>query len=298
MLLPKSLILMSSLIVLSACGGAGPVSVDVPKTSVPPTDNNLSTSEPPNETVNPNPLDDIGTVLPDGIDTSDPELLATLAAFTANETQLSAVALVTDAAGNRSTQIRNGLYTRTDGVLSLAGLAATVSNDVRGDYDHAASFYHDQNGTVGVVGLATPTTAMPTNGNARYEGGASGFVITGTNGVDLINGSSVVDVAFATGRVTVTLDDFEGVNQLSGNVVASPVSEMVLSNAMIAGGGFSGGTLALRNDSGAVDITGSDGTTVAQGQFFGVDGTAPDEVGGVIFSTGTSGKVYGTFIAD
>lgn len=328
MFLPKSVSIASaviSLVALSACGGAGgPAAVDVVvpqttevQTTIDPetgeiirleqeevdeqtvrTRGGLSTSPPPIiDDVAPS-LGDVGTVAPVEVDPTDPVLLATLAAIEANQTTIASAALVTNADGSRSVLTRDGLYERIDGSLSLADVAAYLNNDVLGDYDHASAF--SQADAVGIVGLATPIADLRTTGDARYEGGASGFVITGTNGVDLIKGRSVVDVAFGVDRVTVTLDNFEGVSQISGLVVDSPVTEIELRNAVIADGGFTGGTLSLRDADGSVNITGSNTTTTAQGQFFGLnaDGSTPDEVGGLILSEGTSGIVYGTFIAD
>jgi hypothetical protein len=314
--------------VLSACGGGGgPVERDVvvpttvvddtpdelvkpPTTTVLPTEDepvltpldpgdDTPTSSAPVAVSAAQALDDLGTVAPVEIDLTDPVLLATLAAIAHNETPISSAVLVTDpATGERSVLTRDGLYARIDGSLHLADLAADVNNDVLGDYENAASF--TQSDAIGIVGLATPVADLRTTGDASYEGGASGFVITGANGVDLIKGRSVVDVAFSVDSVTVTLDDFEGVSQITGFVVDSPVTEMILRNASIADGGFSGGTLTLRDANGMVDITGADTTTLAQGQFFGLnsDGETPDEAGGVILSQGDTGIVFGTFIAD
>lgn len=312
MFVPKVILIPAavlSLTILSACGGgSGPVAVNVPipvptePTPVDPADvdlpDDLATSTPPIENEIAPSLDGVGTVAPVEIDPSDPVLLATLAAIEANQTVISSAALVTNTDGSRSVLTREGLYERIDGSLSLADVAAYLNNDVLGDYDNASAFH--QADAVGIVGLATPLADLRTTGDARFEGGASGFVITGTNGVNLTKGRSVVDVAFGVNRVTVTLDEFEGVSQISGLVVDSPVTEIKLRNAVIADGAFSGGTLSLRDSDGTVDITGSDTTTVAQGQFFGLDadGSTPDEVGGLILSEGTNGIVYGTFIAD
>jgi hypothetical protein len=297
MLRPKFFFLSAALMALTACGGSsGPALDDVTETRR--TSTGLSTSTPPDVGSTARALDELGTVAPVEVDPTDPALLATLAAITANESAISSVALVTDASGDRSILNREGIYARVDGSLSLAGLAAQVNNDVLGDFDSAASFLQDD--AVGIVGLATPAADIRTNGDATYAGGASGFVITGTNGIDLIKGSSVVDVAFGESNVNVTLNDFEGVSQISGLVVNSPVTEIELRNATIDDGGFSGGTLTLFDANGSVNITGSDSTTLAQGQFFGLDadGSTPDEVGGLILSQGTSGTVFGTFIAD
>lgn len=328
MFLPKSVLIPTALtafVALSACGGggSGPVAVDVvvpeptDDTTVDPdtgeiirieqeevdeetvrTRGGLSTSPPPIEDDVAPSLDELGMVAPVEVDPSDPVLLATLAAIEANQTAIASAALVTNADGSRSVLTRDGLYERIDGSLSLADVAAYLNNDVLGDYDNASAF--SQADAVGIVGLATPIDDLRTTGDARYEGGASGFVITGTNGVDLIKGRSVVDVAFGVNRVTVTLDDFEGVSQISGLVVDSPVTEIEIRNAVIADGAFSGGTLSLRDADGSVNITGSDTITTTQGQFFGLDadGSTPDEVGGLILSEGTNGIVYGTFIAD
>ena len=314
---------VAALMALTACGGStGPVAQEVvvpteteteievvdPTTDrtddeeidpVDPLDDDLGSSPPPVVDDTAPSLEDFGSVPPEEVEASDPVLLATLAAFSADTTAISAAVLVTDpTSGERSILSRDGLYARIDGTLSLADGAAALNNDVLGDYDNAASF--SQSDAVGIVGLATPTADIRSTGDATYNGGASGFVIAGTTGVDLIKGQSLVEVAFGVDRVTVTLDDFEGVSQVSGFVVDSPITEMVLRNAVIADGGFTGGTLNLRNADGSIDITGTDTTTLSQGKFFGLeaDGETPNEVGGVILSEGDSGIVFGTFIAD
>jgi hypothetical protein len=272
---------------------------DVPEPTDVSTSGGISTTAPPIADGTAPSIDELGAVAPVEVDPSDPILLATLAAFERNETVISSAALVTDpVTGDRMVLTRDGLYARIDGSLSIADLAAYVNNDVLGDYENAATF--SQSDAVGIVGLATPLTDLRTNGDASFEGGASGFVITAKNGIDLIKGRSVVDVVFGVNSVSVTLDQFEGVSQITGLVVDSPITEMILNNATIANGGFSGGTLVLRDDSGSVDLTGAGTKTLSQGQFFGLDadGTTPDEVGGIVLSEGASGIVFGTFIAD
>lgn len=303
-MMQNGLIIMA-LCMLAACGGGGGSSADGPAIApvTPPqtTDDTPATQDDPDPVdapdnpMSPQPVSD--PTLP--LDPVDPVLLATLTDIDATETILSAAALVTNAdTGDRSVLTRDGLYARIDGTLSLADLTATLTDDVAGDFDNAASF--SQSDAVGIVGLATPQDVLRTVGDAQFVGAAAGFVIEGAGGVDLINGTSTVDVVFGTGTVNVTLDDFDAVSQVTGLTIDSPITEMTLLNATIADTGFSGGAFSVRDADGAVDLTGTNTVTQSQGQFFGLDpdGETPDEVGGVILSEGDTGIVYGTFIAD
>lgn len=298
------------MMLLSACGGAsGPVLREVPppddreirpeppEAVIVPSDDDQSGTPPADDTTPGKELDDLGRDLPDSNSASNLSVLTTLGGLDAKETPLDAVVLLTDENGKRVIVKRDGVYLSSGKTLRVADLPAALNNDVAGDYAHAGTF--DQAQTVGILGLATPEDALRTTGSATYKGGASGFVITGSNGVDLVNGRSRVDVRF-NGNVTVTLDDFDGVSQITGFVVDSPLTEIKLRDAVIADTGFSGGTVTLRTTDGVTDVTGANTTTQARGQFFGLeaDGRTPDEVGGMIYTVGDDAIVYGTFIAD
>ena len=153
----------------------------------------------------------------------------------------------------------------------------------------------------GIIGIATADADMPLLGDATYEGGAAGFVITPAAGFDLTNGDSLVTVAFESGTVTAELANFTDVSQVSGNLLSAPISQIIWRDAEISGSGFAGGGLETLNGFGeAVDITGTNTNISAQGQFFGLDveNLNPAEVGGLIFAKGDGGIVFGSFIAD
>lgn len=298
MIVRNGLVILA-LVVLAACGGGSGSTADGPMTA--PVTPPQTADDTPAMQSDTDPVDmpNDPAPTPPVVDVTAPDLRATLADLDTNEVVISAAVLVTDPdTGDRSVLTRDGLYARIDATLSLANANVTLTDDVMGTFENAASF--SQSDAVGIVGLATPLADLRTVGDAQFVGGAAGFVIDGADGADLINGTSTVDVIFSTGTVNVTLDDFDAVSQTTGVAVDSPITEMTLMNASISGTGFSGGSFVVRDADGMIDLTGANTVTISQGQFFGLDpdGETPDEVGGVILSEGDSGIVYGTFVAD
>lgn len=96
------------------------------------------------------------------------------------------------------------------------------------------------------------------------------------------------------------MTDFTVTDQATGNAVTGPVDTISVTGMTISGNGFSGGTVATTNDGTAVNITGANTTTTAQGAFFGYDtaASAPDEVGGLVLQQGDDGILAGGFVAD
>ena len=294
----RNILLSACCLAVAACGGTtGPVQQTVqPDVSPPPP---APAQQAPGGSVgNTDPLDDFGTEPPEEVEIEASTLLETLQSADNVDTPLTGLVVVMDADGDERLIVRrDGVYSFADETLTLADLGVTLSSDIPGAFTVASGMF--QTDGPGIVGVATPVADMPLSGSATFTGGAAGFVITAASGFDLINGKSLVTVDFTGKSVTAALSDFTDVSQVSGNGLSAPIAAIIWRDAQINGSGFGGGTLETRNGFGdAIDLTGPNTTLQAQGQFFGVDAAAPAEVGGLVFSEGDTGKVFGSFIAD
>lgn len=203
----------------------------------------------------------------------------------------------------------NGGNTLTDGTSTITTDASALS----GTYQYVTVYdqSYTSGGVVydsrGVGGVVTRAADVPTTGTATYMGDAQGQVVTGTQGFDLARGTSTVSADFGARTVNVTMTGFTATDQTTGNATTAPIDTISANGMTIAGNGFSGGTVATTNGGAAVDITGANTTTTAQGAFFGFNGAqtapsgtmaAPDEVGGLVLQRGDDGIVAGAFVAD
>ena len=86
---------------------------------------------------------------------------------------------------------------------------------------------------------------------------------------------------------------FTATERATGNAATAPVDTISATGMTIAGNRFSGGTVTTTNGGAAVNVTGANTTTTAQGAFFGYDAaaSAPDEVGGLFLHQGDDGTV-------
>ncbi len=211
---------------------------------------------------------------------------------------------VDEATGQRVLVREDGVHLLPADTRTLAGVAIYLTNDVSGDFEVTSSYVQELTGTTGIVGTPTDVSVMPTIGTAQFNGGAIVTFIIPDGGFDLLDGQSVVDVDFESGRVTAQLSDFLEISKLSGNVptepLTSPIDGVVLTDAIIGGNGFSGGTLTTTGSQSLSDITGGNQTVLSEGQFFGTTATgdAPLEVGGIVHARGDSGQITGSFIAN
>ena len=226
---------------------------------------------------------------------------------------------MTHNAGN--TTITDGTYSLTDpdgfnGGNTLTDGTSTITTDTNGlsgtyeyvtIYDQTYTSDGDTYDSAGIGGVITSASDVPTTGSATYTGDASGLVVTATQGFDLENGTSTVSADFAAGTVNATMTGFTATDQATGSAATAPIDTISASGMTIAGNSFSGGTITTTNGGAAVNITGANTTTAAQGAFFGYNGTqtapsgiiaAPDEVGGLVLLRGNDGSVAGRFIAD
>lgn len=207
-----------------------------------------------------------------------------------------------------------GLSDFTDGVSTLnddtdsgsrgtwqeGSLTLTPNGAQSGSYGYTALYSFTT--TFGthpvVVGVTMDAADIPASGSASYTGEAhmTGSTTFGTSGSLTGSGESLVQVTFGSGgTVNLTIDGVTGL----------PYDSITINGMVVAGNGFSGGTLTLFD--GAADVTddllGTMRTNeAAAGDFFGAaDGAGnPDEVGGGFFSVGDdgTGSIYGVFIAD
>ncbi len=205
--------------------------------------------------------------------------------------------------------VSDGTYTLV-GVLNGTGGVSDgnrqlqLTTDING-YQYAQSFYlfYTSGGTVdsavaGVGGVVTHPSHVPTSGNGTYVGVAMGAIGKDGRVIELTNGYSTVEVDFGAGTADVMLTGFTPEFDI-GSKISSPLDTIAVNGMNISGNAFSGGTFITTKDGTVVNITGANTDTFAGGNFYGIDNNGiPDEVGGIILSTGDAGSVSGMFIAD
>lgn len=214
-----------------------------------------------------------------------------------------------------ATTVSDGTYTLTDpdgpdgnGVVT-DGSAVVTQNGTQGfqaSYEYAGPYTqsYTSGGTAynssGISGVATLPVDVPTSGGAVYVGEAEATVITASQGIDLKNGTSTVEVNFGSGRVKATLNGFTATDQATGTPITAPIDTITADGMAISGNSFTGGAVTTSRNGAAVSVTGAGSQTNAQGNLYGYDTglSAPDEVGGVVLITGPDGVVTGTYIAD
>jgi len=140
---------------------------------------------------------------------------------------------------------------------------------------------------------------MPTTAIATYTGAVLAEIDGGPNGIRLNDGTSTVTVDFSGKTVDVTMTGFTAKDYITGAAITSPIDTIEISDMVISGNTFSGGTLTTTNGGDIVDIVGDNSVLGAGGNFFGYDNTTsrPAEVGGAFSQKGDDGYVTGAFIA-
>lgn len=284
----------SAIALLSACGGGGSTP------SNPGGDGGTPTPAPSYETL-----------------TSSASKTSTLGGVALRSNNTTGAMTLTTTSGSvthntGATTISDGTYTLTDndgsntsGVIS-DGSSTLTAGTTNGTYDYVLIYdqTYTSGGTsydsAGIGGIVTNAADVPTSGTANYTGEAEAFVVTATQGFDLLDGKSTVAANFGAGTVNVTMNGFTAEDAATGNPTTAPIDTISVTGMAIAGNGFSGGTIATTNAGSAVNLTGANTTSAAQGAFFGYDAaiSAPDEVGGLILLQGDDGVVAGGFIAD
>ncbi len=217
------------------------------------------------------------------------------------------------ASGRTELSVGSYQFVDPDGVDSngrLSNGSSTLQQvATAGTYEYVAVYDHSyvDNGTaydtVGVLGVATRAADMPTAGGtaqATYTGDAAALVVTGSDQYEMTGGVSNVSANFGSGTVDVTMNGFGATRHTGAGSAVAPIDTISVTGMTIAGNEFSGGTVTTSNGGAGVAITGAGTTSAAQGNFYGYDAAiaAPDEVGGAVLQRGSSGLVYGGFVAD
>jgi len=189
----------------------------------------------------------------------------------------------------------------SDGSATFEVYPASVNYQYAVMYDMKHSVSGDEYFSVGIGGIITSASDIPTAATAIYTGAAAAQVYTNslTEAVRLSNGTSTVNVDFSGKTVDVTMTNFTPIAYVTGAPLVSPIDTITITGMTISGNAFSGGTLTTTNGGATVEIGGSDAVFGAGGNFFGYDNTTsrPAEVGGVISQDGTDGYITGVFIA-
>lgn len=202
--------------------------------------------------------------------------------------------------------VRDGLarFEDTNGPASNTGIWRDGSADIEDDSNlHSRTYefvrpidYTYMNGSTqetafGVLGVPTDDSLVPSGGTVTYTGSSYGiYSVSGSN--QSLTGTSRVAANFGSDRVNTTIEVTNSTNV--------PYDRITINNMVVSGNDFSGGTVRVFDGNTEVNPTGSGGTRVARGGFFGYDPSinAPDEVGGYVQITGSDATVYSDFLAD
>ena len=185
-----------------------------------------------------------------------------------------------------ATTVSDGTYILADadgisgGVLT-DGSSTLISNGSQGfnvtyEYVQAYNQTYTSGGVTydsnGVYGIVTTASDVPSSGTATYTGEARGVVVTGAQGFDLNNGTSIVNANFGAGTVDVTMNGFSATSQAIGAAATAPIDTISATGMTISGNGFSGGTMTTANGGAVISVTGPNTSVAGQGHFFGYDG--------------------------
>lgn len=194
----------------------------------------------------------------------------------------------------------DGAAKLTDGQSSLSLRPFAPNYTASRIFDQSYSANDVAFDSVGVLGVVTRPTDLPTNGSATYRGESEVLIVTESAGFSLKGQSTVVANFTEFGSVDVTMNSFAATNLMTGSTTSAPIDTITVSNMVISSNRISGGTIATLQDDTSVSLTGSNTTTASEGIFFGFDPahSGPDEVGGMILVQGDDGIVIGNFTAD
>jgi hypothetical protein len=200
----------------------------------------------------------------------------------------------------------------SDGVAG--GTVGPVFNTDFTGYDYVTTYALNYPGTpnnfisAGVAGIITNAADMPIAGSASYSGVAmaqlSHYATADyVNDLYLDDGVSTVDVDFASGSATVSLDGFTNITDDNGVTItaaAAAFDQIQGTGLVVSGAHITGGTWVTMSGGSVVNVVGAGQTGFGNGTFFGYDPSisAPDEVGGVVVFEGATANVIGIYIAD
>ncbi|PUB09953.1 transferrin-binding protein-like solute binding protein [Yoonia sediminilitoris] len=213
--------------------------------------------------------------------------------------------------------LREGTFIRADNSFTLGDLAGridaarkTVTLDgggtitlEDGDTSFVAMYTAEPfvgNPTVGVVGVSTEARDLPVSGSVSYAGSSQIVIIDGSALYEL-RGSTQAAATFQDGGgdVDITFADLNGTRSGPGDPAdVTNVARIQIDNAMIANGGFTGGTATLTSTQITTTLSGSEVVTTSGGFY----GPRADEIGGVFVIDDTQDEgslsLQGSFVAN
>ena len=226
---------------------------------------------------------------------------------------------LTGAFGNKDGQLvlNNGTYefiANTAGVsgdtyvnAAKTGTLTVLSADkIRtAEYAQMVDVFYVKDGTsyntMGIMGVPTVAADMPSTGTVSFTGDIRGAAVTPAQGVDILDGTSKIDVNFGTdGSVNVTLDNFKFQDQSTGAGGSGPFDKILITEMTLDDYGFANGTVQVLKSGSNVDLTGENTTTASDGGFFGYDTETgnPDAAGGILLLQGDNGFLTTTYLGD
>ncbi len=202
-----------------------------------------------------------------------------------------------------STNSQRGTLNRSTGAVDLGSLSGTVSSsDANGTYvtlavggqlavvygtgsEQYVAFYSAQptNGddaTLGIVGVPSDATKLPTTGSASYSGEAQVGITDGNSAFYTLTGTSSSTVNFGSKTVDTTLSALSGTKTDSGGVQTHPnnVVDVSINGAKLVNDTFSGGTASITNSTLSVNSLSGSQVVTNSGNLYGPGGA---EIGGV-----------------
>ena len=139
----------------------------------------------------------------------------------------------------------------------------------------------------GIFGEGTSASDLP-SGTAGYSGISIVQIFDGSNVYDL-SGDASISVDFGGNRLSVTQDDLDGTrgDGVTAQTSVTDVATITISDAVISGAGFSGGSAHVQSTELAAFLSGLETVSVSGG-FFGPNA---EEVGGVAVIDDTGNTV-------
>ena len=170
---------------------------------------------------------------------------------------------------------------------------------------HMVDMFYVQDGVsynaLGIVGVSTAAADIPSTGTASFTGRVAGSAVTTAQGVDIVDGSSKIDVNFGTtGTVNVTLDSFTFQDQSTGVIGSGPFDKIVITGMTLQNAGFADGAILISKSGSTVNLTGTNTTAASVGEFFGydLDTGHPEAAGGILLLQGDDGYLTTTYLGD
>ena len=191
----------------------------------------------------------------------------------------------------------SGKHSDTNGTLEIVERSES--------YDSARLFYQEydygsgRSSNVGVFGIPTSFSDMPTSGSASYAGFTWVYAYDGSNITNMV-GNSNVTVDFGSRVGAASLGGFVSTDNATGQPATSPFDNIGITGFRINGSDISGGELRTYKNGTETSFIGQNLADFSVGRLYGFDAASgqPDEVGGTFVSVGDQGTVEAVYLAD